>query len=246
MNNTQDHLNIADIKDDLIILKDGGAAVVLQTSAVNFGLLSELEQVAIISGFAQLLNSLSFSIQIVVRSTKLDISSYIEVLTSAQQAQKNPLLSDMMLRYKQFIQATIKDNEVLDKKFYIVVPISSLELGLGFSTAENRLKRMKIILIPRRDQIIRQLNRISLKAIQLDTSQLIKLFFNIYNRPDSDQTPQAISIEPARLSPPQPIIIPLNIPIPQPRPPMTTPSSDQPARPARNHPFVVEELNDTV
>ncbi len=71
---TQTHLPIKNIKQDLVILQDGSVALILQTSAVNFGLLSENEQLSIILAFAGFLNSLSFMIQIVVRSKRLDIS----------------------------------------------------------------------------------------------------------------------------------------------------------------------------
>src|SRR3989339_1735962 len=96
MNTTQQHLSIADIKDDILILKNGGGSLVLQVSAVNFGLLSDREQIAIISAFAQMLNSLSFSIQIVIYSERLNISSYLTLLEKAQLAQTNPLLSRMI------------------------------------------------------------------------------------------------------------------------------------------------------
>src|SRR2546428_839405 len=115
MSTTQEHLLVKDITDDIILLKNGGGALVLQVSAVNFGLLSDMEQIAIISSFAQMLNSLSFSIQIVIRSERLNISSYLNLLSKAQKAQTNPLLLKMIVSYKQFIQTTIKENEVLDK-----------------------------------------------------------------------------------------------------------------------------------
>ena len=123
MNTTQQHLLISDIRDDILILKNGGGALVLQVSAVNFGLLSDREQIAIISSFAQMLNSLSFPIQIVIRSERLNISSYLNLLDVSQKAQTNPLLSQMIGSYRQFIQKTIKENDVLDKKFYLVVPL---------------------------------------------------------------------------------------------------------------------------
>ena len=110
---------------------------------------------------------------------------------------------------------------------------------------------MKILLIPRRDQILRQLNRVGLKANQLSSEQLIKLFFDIYNRQDNNQEPKAISVEPVVLSNPQQTNKPTMIPtqpssIPTPPPPSTQIPSQQVNRPIRNHPFVVEELTDNV
>src|SRR3989304_7500908 len=147
MSTTQQHLLISDISNDILLLKNGGGALVLEVSAVNFGLLSDREQIGIISSFAQMLNSLSFSIQIVILSERLNITSYLLLLDKAQKAQTNPLLSQMMTDYKQFIQSTIKENEVLDKKFYIVVPLFSLELGL-VASKESLEQKIKTILLP--------------------------------------------------------------------------------------------------
>jgi hypothetical protein len=182
MASTQQHLPISDIKDDVVTLKDGSMAVILRVSTVNFGLLSENEQLAIIASFAGLLNSLSFMIQIIIRSKKLDISTYLSSLDVAQSQQKNPLLYSMIGRYKAFIKSTVAENEVLDKSFYIAIPVSGLELG-PFKNAQNSFKKALTALYPRRDNIIRQLSRIGLKADQLDTQDLIKLFYDIYNEP---------------------------------------------------------------
>lgn len=249
MNTTQQHLPIKDVSEDILILKDGGGALVLSVSAVNFGLLSDREQMAIIYAFAQMLNSLNFSIQIVIHSKRLNISSYLELLDSAQKLQTNQLLATMISQYKQFISATIKDLEVLDKKFYIVIPLFSLELGLT-SSKENLKQKIKTVLLPRRDQIIRQLNRVGLSAAQLSGQELIRLFFDIYNgevtlKPTAvEVTPQqiAVSLKPPQVTTPQ-------APTPTLEPPTTKPQTNIPVPPvasqsARNHPFVVEELED--
>lgn len=241
MSTTQEHLLISDIKDDILILKNGGGALVLQVSAVNFGLLSDREQIGIISSFAQMLNSLSFSIQIVVYSERLNINSYLNLLDKAQQAQSNQLLSRMILSYKQFIQTTIKENDVLDKKFYLVVPLYSLELGLTASK-ENLEQKVKTVLLPRRDQIIRQLNRVGLKATQLTQQKLIELFYNIYN----GQFVENVAIPVDRTG-----LIEVNLKKPESENVKTAPIQTQPQQPVapplqnqtlRNHPFVVEEL----
>ncbi len=234
MNTTQQHLLISDIKEDIVLLRNGGGALILQVSAVNFGLLSGREQVAIISSFAQMLNSLSFSIQIMVHSERLNISSYLSLLDSAKKAQTNPLLSNMITTYRQFIQTTIKENEVLAKKFYMVVPLFSLELGLTASK-ESLEKKIKTVLMPRRDQIIRQLARVGLKATQLTNQKLIELFYDIYNGQSVEnlaleKTPIEVSLnKPAQTPPPTPQSLPAN----------PTPLSSQPSK---SHPFIVEEL----
>lgn len=248
MSTTQEHILIADIKDDIVTLKEGGGALILSVSAVNFGLLSEREQIAIISSFAQMLNSLSFSIQIVIYSERLNISSYLNLLDKAEKAQSNPLLSKMIVQYKQFIQTTIKENDVLDKKFYVVIPLFQLELGL-LSSSETLANKIKTVLLPRRDQVVRQLQRVGLKATQLTGQKLLELFFDIYNG-------QSVENLPARPIKPEELIVSLKKPqevSPQPtlsaapnlsdsmHTPTTSPIASQPSR---SHPFVTEELED--
>lgn len=177
---TQDHLPIQDIQNDLIMLKNGGVAMVMQTSAVNFDLLSEREQLAIIDGFAAMLNSLSFPIEIVIRSKRLNISNYLELLSQAEKKQTNPLLKNMMLHYRSFVAALIRENEVLDKKFYVVIPVSYLELGV-ISDSKRHFQKAATILFPRKDHIIKLMARMGLKAVPLDTERLVKLFYDYYN-----------------------------------------------------------------
>lgn len=249
MDTTQQHVPIKDIQGDILLLKKGGGALVLQVSAVNFGLLSDREQIAIISSFAQMLNSLNYSIQIVIHSERLNISSYLNLLDKAQKAQSNTLLSKMMVQYKQFIQTTVKENEVLDKKFYVVIPLFKLELGL-ISSKEVLEQKIKTVLLPRRDQVIRQLQRVGLKTTQVTSLALLELFYNIYNGQLVENL-SVPSINPSelvvKLKPPQSI---------ETRPTFNQPVNTQPqkqnvsqpiiSQPSRSHPFVVEELDENV
>lgn len=235
MNTTQDHLSILDIEDDIILLKDGGGALVLQTSAVNFGLLSDGEQMGIIAAFAQMLNSLSFPIQIVIHSERLNISSYLTILDKAQKAQTNPLLAEMMTHYRQFVQTTIKENEVLDKKFYICIPLYKLELGLMASLPILRQK-VKTVLLPRRDQLLKQLNRVGLKTTQLRSEQLLQIFFALYNY-EAGMAEAPAPPEPVKLKQPKMVTV-----VAPPTPVPTTPTPPITSQTAKTHPFVAEEL----
>lgn len=185
MPNTKDFVPVQAVKNNAVILNDGSVIVIIQTSAVNFDLLSENEQLAIIGSFAALLNSLSFSIQIVIRSKKLDISHYLQSLREAERKQTNPLLQLMMQHYRAFVAAIIRDNEVLDKQFYVVLAVSPIEVGIVKSTdTEKSLQKALTILDPRRDHILKQLSRIGLKSTQLENEKLIRLFYDIYNDED--------------------------------------------------------------
>lgn len=264
MATTQEHIAIEDIKDNIMLLKDGGATVVLKTSAVNFGLLSPDEQMAIIGSFAQMLNSLSFAIQILILSQRLDISSYLKLLDKSLSIQINPLLAKLMINYRQFVQSLIKDNEVLDKSFYIALSVSHLEMGIGLKTIDDRLKKAKTILEPRRDQVMRQLSRIGLKADQLEEQELLRLFYEIYNTPGNQTNPKAAQpdvsaapieptppadlnpMPPAHLEPAPPPTLASVQPIPTKAVPAPAIQSQPlPQSRPRSHPFIVEELTES-
>ena len=198
---SQEFLGIEDIQNNLVLLSDGSCVLVIETTAVNFGLLSEKEQEALIFAYSGLLNSLSFPIQIYLRSKHKDISGYLKRLEEAEQKQTNLLLKTRISKYREFVAATVKEKNVLDKKFYIVIPFSSLELGA--SSVKNMINvnnkglpypkdyivnRAQTVLTPRRDHLIRQLARLGLKGTHLTTQKLVELFHDIYN-PGSDFQP---------------------------------------------------------
>jgi hypothetical protein len=190
---TQDFVDIEDIRDDLIVTRDGSCALIIETTAVNFGLLSEKEQEALIFAYSGLLNSLSFPIQLYLRSKHKDISSYLKLLEVAEEKQPNQLLKTRIKSYREFIAATVKERNVLDKKFFIVIPFSALELGAGNVktllgkkglpySKDYITNRAKTVLTPKRDHLLRQLNRLGLKGTHLTTVRLIELFHDIYNQ----------------------------------------------------------------
>lgn len=197
---TQQHLDIEDIKEDLVILKNGSVAGVLATTAVNFDLLSEIEQDAIIAAFSMLINSITFPIQIVLRSKRLDITSYLEKVVQMENKIEDPLLKHQAEAYRKFIQKTIKNNEVLDKKFYVIVSTNraiSRESGGNpfefitrlFGTHTKRvnvniqkaLKEARTELEPKMGHIQKEFRRLGIKAEQLTTQELVELYFDIYN-----------------------------------------------------------------
>lgn len=188
---TQSFIDIEDVIDDIIILRDGSAVLIVETTAVNFGLLAEEEQDSLIYAYASLLNSLSFPLQIVIMSKRMDISSYIEMVEQQEAKQVNSVIKERLRRYKEFILSVVKENRVLEKKFYLVIPFSALELGIksAFGGKSKKLpfpkdyivSRAKTSLFPKRDHLLRQLGRIGLKGKQLTTQEIVELFYNIYN-----------------------------------------------------------------
>jgi hypothetical protein len=191
---TQHHLDIEDITQNIVIHKDGSCALVLKIGAVNFNLLSEEEQDAIIFSYAALLNSLTFPIQILIRSQRKDITNYLKLLEKQQTQQSNPIIRQRLNQYHVFVQRLVKERQVLDKKCYAVIPFLRTELGLAPPSLLNPKKETGLpfdknyiiekalaALEPKRDHLVRQFGRIGLSARQLSTRELIELFYTIYN-----------------------------------------------------------------
>jgi type IV secretory pathway VirB4 component len=207
LSSTQEHLDILDIRDNVVILKNGNACGVLQTNAVNFDLLSEPEQDALIFAYASLLNSLTFPIQVVIRSKRMDISSYIEKLEVAREAQTNSRLQRQIVRYAEFVKDLIAKNNVLDKRFYIVIPYSELKIGslaptqvlLGKKRVSfdkwQVLEKAKTALAPKEDQIVRALSRLGIKTKVLTTQELVELFYDIYNPNSAAEQKVSINVQ---------------------------------------------------
>lgn len=199
---SQHHLIVADIAQDIVLTKDGGASLVLKSSALNFSLLSENEQEAVTLAYAALINSLSFPIQILVRSQKKDITRYLSFIEEQEAGQNNQKLKNLMTSYRNFISQIVKKRNVLEKEFYVIIPFSPFELGItpmGFVdtfpdfvlkkktgkkipySKEYVIKKAKTVLYPRRDHLLRQSARLGIRMEQLTTENLATLFFKIYN-----------------------------------------------------------------
>lgn len=182
---TQQFVEIEDIKDDVVLMRDNSAAVVIEIGAVNFYLLSQDEQAATIYSYSGLLNSLSFPVQILIMSRRMDISSYLEYLKGVVAHTRNEVIKNRLVAYEQFIRSIVKKNSVLQKRFFFVVPFSPFELGLSTNSGgikkEYIFSRAKTSLYPKRDHLLRQLARIGLKTIVMQKQDLVELFYNFYN-----------------------------------------------------------------
>ncbi|PIV09651.1 hypothetical protein COS31_04530 [Candidatus Roizmanbacteria bacterium CG02_land_8_20_14_3_00_36_15] len=183
---TQSFIEIEEIKDDILLLKDFSAALIIEVGAVNFWLLSTEEQNSIIYAYAGLLNSLSFPVQILILSKKMDISLYLDYLDRKIEKQTNDLIQKRLNSYRDFIKNIIKKNTVLEKRFFFVVPFSPLELGISGANTGNLNKeyvitRAKTSLYPKRDNLIRLLSKIGLRATVLQKQEITELFYNLYN-----------------------------------------------------------------
>src|SRR5690554_6029462 len=110
---TQNHLDIVDIKDNVLILTGGRFRIVIEAQAINFDLLSEAEQDAAIYSYANLINSLDFPMQVVIRTRQVDITNYIDYLKSFRRLQPTSILRQQLDNYITFIQELVTENTVL-------------------------------------------------------------------------------------------------------------------------------------
>ncbi len=193
---TQKYIDIAEIKNDIVVLKNGAIRAVLSVTNVNFALLAEEEQEAIILGYQSFLNSLDFPIQIVVQSRILDIDPYLRFLEQNERKQINELLREQTREYRFFIEELVEDTNVMEKRFYIVVPFSLGEnTQIGFfakirqtlrpedvvKQKKEKFERYRTQLMQRVANVQNALGGMGISARQLNTRQLIELYYGAYN-----------------------------------------------------------------
>lgn len=199
---TQRYLDIQEIKDNCVVLKDGTLRAAILVSSINFALKSEEEQTAVIQGYTQFLNSFDFSIQIVIQSRKLSIEDYLERLKVVEKEQTNELLRMQTAEYRQYIQELVEIADIMSKRFYVVVPYSpisdtqkkffarlkeTMSPSSVIHLKHQKFEKYKNELLKRVDYVSDALSSIGLKTIQLDTQSLIELFYNTYNPEISSQ-----------------------------------------------------------
>ncbi len=195
-NTTQQYLEIAEIKEDIVVLKDGSLRVVLLVSSINFALKSLDEQNAIISSYMSFLNSFDFFLQIIVQSRKIDMKPYLSELFTLEKTQTNELLKIQTREYRDFVGELVELGDIMTKHFYVVVPYNPLSDSKKsfwkrsrelFSSAtivhleEKRFHDRRRELMLRVGHVMTGLNSIGLKTAILDTQALIELYYNSFN-----------------------------------------------------------------
>ena len=193
---SQEFVAIRDIKDGIVILKNGQICKVLLASSVNFALKSQDEQRAILFQFQNFLNTLDFSLQIYVQSRRLNIEPYLAMLGGLQDKQDNDLMRIQLREYIDFIRTFVTDVDVMSKNFFVIVPYTAAKINIGKSLGSILSQgRMKIegdtsleeqrLQLEQRQAVVEQgLNRIGVRTITLQTDELVELFYHIYNPGD--------------------------------------------------------------
>ena len=193
---TQQYLDIAEIRDNLVILRDGTVRATLLVSSINFALKGEDEQNALIQAYIGFLNSLDFPLQIVIQSRYLNIDRYLEKLKNLEKEQTNELLRMQIADYKDFLQELLDLGKIMTKKFYVVVPFmglkkakkkfwerltESFQPAVSVTMSRKRFVRFQEEVGKRVDFVSGSLGSMGMKALQLDTQSLIELYYNTYN-----------------------------------------------------------------
>lgn len=217
---TQQHLEIEDIRDDLVILKNGMVSVVIEVNALNFDLLSEKEQDVKIMQFAALLNSLDFPFQIVVKTEKTDVTNYVDKLRAYKEKQISEALKKQIEIYINFITNLTANKEVLDKSFYVAIPesativqkTSAVKQMFGkqekITNLKGILESVKPKLYPKRDHIVKQFKNIGLQAFPLNNDGLIRLYYSMYDPDKSGISKLKLSTTEFTSSLVQPSVVP--------------------------------------
>ena len=193
---TQAHLPIAEIRNGVVVLKDGSLRLVLLVSTINFDLKNEEEQNALIYAYQNFINSFNFPIQIVMQSRRMDLSGYLTKLKARLGQIENPLLQLQTEDYIAFIERLITVANIMNKKFFVIVPfyppavrqtvsfwekfkalLSDQEPPVDMTHFEEYRKE----LVQRAQAVATGLGALGLRAVQLTTQELIELLYQSYN-----------------------------------------------------------------
>ncbi|HWU24581.1 MAG TPA: hypothetical protein VN086_02415 [Candidatus Paceibacterota bacterium] len=196
---TQDFVPVEEVRNGVVILKNGGYRGIMMCSSLNFALKSEDEQRAIIGGFQNFLNTLDFSVQIVVHSRKTDIRPYLNLLQERMDRQTSELMRIQLREYIAFIRNFIEGADIMTKTFYIVVPYTTTSVaqatGLPFvgrssqgreNGGDSSFEETRIQLEQRMALVAGGLAQSGLRAIPLGTEEIIELLYRSFNLGDMD------------------------------------------------------------
>jgi hypothetical protein len=167
-------IRIKEVKDAILILPNNEYRLAIETSSINFELKSEEEQDVLIDSFQNFLNSLPCKLQILVRVREVDIDRYLEEISKTKVIEKEKVYTDQIDNYCQFIKNLVSGNKILSRRFYVVVPYQHLDGNKDFNLIKEQINL-------NRDIILRGLEKLGMKAKQLDGLEILDLFYSFYN-----------------------------------------------------------------
>lgn len=196
---SQDFVPIKEVKDGVVILKDGSMRAVLMTSSVNFALKSTEEQQSILFQFQNFLNTLDFSVQISVQSRRLDIRPYIALLENRLREQTNDLMRIQIKEYIEFVKTFTANTNIMTKSFFIIVPYTPAKISVGKvgflnkekkTDAQNKIEDFEEnrTQLDQRVSIVEQgITRTGVRAVKLGTEEVIEIYYKLFNPGDVEK-----------------------------------------------------------
>lgn len=190
---TQQFLDIDQIKDGIVILKNKALRGILMVSSINFALKADDEQTAIVYQFQNFLNSLDFSLEIFVQSRQLNITGYLDKLKELEIRQTNDLLRMQTSEYRKFIGELITSGSIMNKTFYVIVPFTLLNLpnlpkskDATKAASEEQFQRAKSQLWQRMEFVALGLRRCGLQCVPLNSLEIIEFLWSLYHPQEAE------------------------------------------------------------
>ncbi len=199
----QDFVPIKEIRDGIVVLKDGSMRAILLASSVNFALKSAEEQQAIIMQFQNFLNTLDFSVQISIQSRQLDIRPYIAILEGRYRDELGDLMKMQIREYIQFIKNFVEQTNIMTKTFFVVIPFSPsaldaksnpLEKLVAKKKTENPAKAETDNFEQNRTQLEQRIGSVSgglaqcsIRTVELGTEEIVELFYKTFNPGETEK-----------------------------------------------------------
>ncbi len=172
---SRNQIQIKEVKDGILCLPNREYRLVIETSSINFELKSDEEQDALIDNFQNFLNSLPTDIQILIRVRELNVEQYIEQISKSEQTENETIYKAQIKNYCQFIRTLVEGNKILSRRFYIVIPYHQISrINNDFSLIREQINLNC-------DIVMRGLEKLGMKAKELDSLELLNLFYSFYN-----------------------------------------------------------------
>ena len=171
---SRSQIQIKEVRDGILVLPNNEYRVIIETSSINFELKSEAEQDVLIESFQNFLNSLPCPLQMLIRVREFDIDRYLYQISHNKKNEKEKIYKDQIENYSEFIKDLVSGNKILSRKFYVVIPYHHTDKNKDFNLIKEQIHL-------NRDIVHRGIEKLGMKARQLDSIELLDLFYSFYN-----------------------------------------------------------------
>lgn len=192
-NPTQDFVPIKEVRDGVVVLKDGSLRGVFMASSINLSLKSQDEQASVLFQFQNFLNALDFSVQLFTQSRELDIRPYLALLEERYTEQQTELMRVQVREYIDFVRSFTEAANIMSKNFFIVVPYTPALIdvskgGLNPFSKKQSDEDKNLTFEEHRSQLEQRMasvengiSRTGVRVARLGTEEVIELFYKLFN-----------------------------------------------------------------